>query len=436
MKDDVRVRLTKTVIDAADPRSERYTLFDRDIRGFGLRVYPSGQKSFIFEYKSAEGGRTATTKRVTLGKVGQITPQEARTAADKLRAETRLGSDPQALKRREREAVKFSDLVDTFLKQHVEPKRSAGTKAHYEDVLRRLVIPAIGTKRAKDITRHQIAKLHLDWARTPFQANRILSIVSSLYSYAGKHGLTPEGYNPAKGVERFSEEGRERVLSSAELERLGASIRQAETSGIEWEIDPSKNTKHVPKAKQSTVIGEHAAAAIRLIIFTGARVDEILSLKWSYVDMERGVLQLPDSKTGKKTIFLNAPSLAVLNGLKRVGAYVIAGESAGTAEEKPRSDLKRPWNAVRRHAGLDTLRLHDLRHNFASFGAAGSMGLPMIGKLLGHTQPQTTQRYAHLDADPMLRASNAIGQRIADAMGETPATNNENVIPMRPSKSG
>lgn len=130
------------------------------------------------------------------------------------------------------------------------------------------------------------------------------------------------------------------------------------------------------------------------------------------------LLLLPESKTGKGTIVLNAPALAVLSGLTRVGTYFIAGDSAGMANERTRSDLKRPWALVSRHAGLEGVRLHDLRHNFAALGAGGGMGLPIIGKLLGHTQPQTTARYAHLDADPLRKAANTIGATIAAAMGE------------------
>lgn len=159
-------------------------------------------------------------------------------------------------------------------------------------------------------------------------------------------------------------------------------------------------------------------AALRLLILTGARLREILHLEWSQVDFDRGLLRLPDSKTGQKTIVLNAPSLAVLTGMARVGRYVIAGEGAGTAVEKPRSDLKWPWTMITREASLEGLRIHDLRHNFAAFGAGGGMGLPIIGKLLGHTQAATTQRYAHLDADPLRRASNAIGNTLAAAMGD------------------
>lgn len=418
-----QVKLTKRIVDAAEPREARYTIFDSSIPGFGLRIYPSGQKSWIFEYRPGGGGRRISKKRVTIGKVGDFTPDKARKLADELRAKVKIGLDPQGDKSEQREAPTLSEVAQIFLTAHVEAKRAPGTMSHYQDVINRLVLPKLGRLNAKDISRADIARLHLENRSTPFQANRILAIVGSMYGYASKHGLVPEGLNPARGIERFKEKGRERYLSVEELERLGAAIRKAETDGVAWKINPKGKTKHVPKVRRATIIGEHAAAALRLLIFTGARLREILHLEWGQVDFERGLLFLPESKTGQKTIVLNAPALAVLSNLSRTGRYVIASDSAGTDDEKPRTDLKRPWAMVIREAGLHGLRLNDLRHNFAAFGAGGGMGLPIIGKLLGHTQPATTQRYAHLDADPLQRAANAIGSTLAAAMGESSEEN-------------
>jgi len=412
------IKITKRVVDSVEPRPTRYVIFDSEVTGFGLRVYPSGEKSWIFEYRPGAGGRRVAKRRITIGKVGNITPDQARKAADGLRAMAMTGRDPQGDKARERMAETVEDPAAQFLEHHVGPKRRERTKEHYEDVLKRIVLPKLGKMKAKDVTRGDLSRLHVDWKHTPFQANRMLAIVGSMYSYAGKQGVVPEGMNPARGIEKYKEEGRERFLSADELERLGAAIREAETIGVDWDIDPGKKTKHVPKGERRTVIGEHAAAALRLLLFTGCRLREILHLKWQNVDLERGLLFLPTSKTGKKTVVLNAPALSVLASLTRVGDHVIASESAGRLDEKPRSDLKRPWAVVSRRAELTGVRLHDLRHNFAAFGAGGGLGLPIIGKLLGHTQAATTQRYAHLDADPLRRASNAIGSTIAAAMGE------------------
>jgi integrase len=222
-----------------------------------------------------------------------------------------------------------------------------------------------------------------------------------------------EGTNPARGIDKFKESRRERFLTGEELERLGAAIREAETIGIAWTVDETKSTaKHVPKAKRSTPIAPSAAAALRLLLFTGCRLREILHLRWEHVDFERGCLFLPDSKSGRKTVILNAPALAVLNGMERVGSYVVPGDDP----EQPRHDLKRPWDAVTKRAGLIGVRLHDLRHTYASFGAGGGLGLPIIGRLLGHAQAATTARYAHLDNDPLRRASETIAGSIAAAL--------------------
>ena len=195
---------------------------------------------------------------------------------------------------------------------------------------------------------------------------------------------------------------------------MGSTIREAETSGIPWTVDASKPTaKHLPKAaNRRTKISSSAGAAIRLLLFTGCRLREILNLRWEHVDLERGLLFLPDSKSGRKTVILNAPALTVLNELKRIGPFVVPGDNP----ENPRADLKRPWEAITNRAGLNGVRLHGLRHTYASFGAGGGLGLPIIGRLLGHSQVSTTARYAHLDNDPLRRASEAIAGRISAAL--------------------
>jgi len=277
--------------------------------------------------------------------------------------------------------------------------------------------------------------LHSKHSHIPSQANRLLRVLSSLFTFAGKAHVVPVGFNPCRGIEHFPEEGRERYLTTPELAQIGEVIREAETIGLPYTVDATKPTaKHSPKeGNRRTVIGPHAAAALRLLIFTGARLREILHLKWEHIDFERGLLLLPKSKTGKKTIVLNAPALAILNTLPRIGGYVITGALA----DSPRSDLKKPWKAVSARAGVTGVRLHDLRHTHASVGAGAGLGLPIIGKLLGHTQSATTQRYAHLDNDPLKRASENIGSRLAAAMGQVKAqsTNVTNIHKARQKKN-
>jgi integrase len=180
--------------------------------------------------------------------------------------------------------------------------------------------------------------------------------------------------------------------------------------------------------RQRAKIDQHTAAALRLLMFTGARLREVLHLKWADVDVERGILLLEKSKTGKKTIILNAPALKVLASLPQTGTYVFPGDAeskpkkwraADETAERPRDNLKHAWKSIRRRAGIEGVRIHDLRHTFASVGAGASLGLPIVGKLLGHTQSKTTERYAHLDNDPLRRAAETIGKQLAASLDGT-----------------
>lgn len=228
---------------------------------------------------------------------------------------------------------------------------------------------------------------------TPGAANRTLALLSKMFNLAEKWGLRPDGSNPCRHVERYRERKLERFLSNAELARLGAVLNEAERTRTE---SPS------------------AIAAVRLLLFTGCRLSEILTLCWQHVDLEQGVLRLPESKTGAKVVYLPPAALEVLQGIDRVegNSYVVVGAKPGAHLV----NLTKPWHRIRAKAGLDDVRIHDLRHSFASMAAAGGLSLPIIGALLGHTQAATTQRYAHLAANPLKQASELTGKRIADAL--------------------
>ena len=268
-------------------------------------------------------------------------------------------------------------------------------------------------------------------SETPFQANRVLAVLGSLLSWARRRKLLPETFNPTQHVEKYPEHSRERYLTREELERLGAALRVGETVGFPRKV---RSDRRAPKDDIRDIVSPYAAAAIRLLLFTGARLGEILTLRWDYVDLERQALFLPDSKTGSKVVMLSAPAAAVLAGLERLpnNPFVICGLKEGEAL----SDLKRPWRNVLEHAGLTGVRLHDLRHTFASYGAAANMGLPVIGKLLGHTQAATTARYAHLADDPLRRASDSIADAISAAMGEKPARPIADVVSLSEARGG
>jgi integrase len=210
-----------------------------------------------------------------------------------------------------------------------------------------------------------------------------------MFNLAERWGMRPDGSNPCRHVEKFAERKRERLLSPAELARLGDALAAYDGS-------------------------PYAVAAVKLLVLTGARLGEVLGLRWEWIDFERGEARLPDSKNGAKTLHLPPPALAVLAVLPRLDGnpYVIVGAKESTALV----NLEKPWRAIRRPAGLDDVRLHDLRHAFASVAASSGMGLPIIGKMLGHTQAATTARYAHLASDRVKAAAAAVAGKIAAAM--------------------
>jgi len=407
-------KLTKRVVDAALPKVERYSIWDSQLRGFGLRVAPSGTKTYILRYRPRNAGPSAPKRFVVLGRHGAITPDEART-----RASTTLGAVSAGPCAGAQAVASGSDVrrVGRGVPQRSRTRKAKGSdRAGYEAVLKSYFLPQFGKRKAETITAGEIAKVHLTLRDRPYQANRIVAIVASMYGFAGRRGLVPKGTNPAGGLERFREEKRERYLGTDELRRLGETLRLAGTDGLPWRLDSNAApSKHLPREEnRRTVLPPEVILAFCLLILTGARLREILHLEWSHVDMERGLLLLPDSKTGRKTIVLNSPALSLLERAERRGRFVIPG---GSDPARPRSDLKKAWHAIQQHAGLVGVRIHDLRHTFASIGAGASLGLPIVGKLLGHSQPATTARYAHLDADPLRRGTNLIGQKLSDAMG-------------------
>ena len=409
------LNLTKRSVDAIAPGAKAFIAFDSQLHGFGVRVMPSGVKTFVFEYRPNGGGRAVAKRRLKLGRFGPLTVDEAREKARRAYARVELGVDPAAEKAEQRAAVTVGGLINSFIAEHVETKCKEGTAESHRVALEKLRA-AYGGLKAESLTRPQLAALHAKMRSHPYAANRFLAVVSKAFNWAGRRGFVPETHNPASRIERYREKQRERFLNSVELSRLGEVLREAESSGLAWAVDETKpNAKHAPReSNRRRILDPYAVAAIRLLILTGARLREILHAKWEHVDFERGVLLLPESKTEKRTIYLCAAALEILAGLPRMigNAYVFPGGVEG----KPRADLKKPWAAIAKAAGLERVRIHDLRHSFASVGAGAHMGLPIIGKLLGHSQPATTARYAHLDADPMRRAVETIGATIGAAL--------------------
>ena len=337
-------RITKRVVDSHGPGS---LVWDSDVVGFGVRRQRVAK---IYLLKTRIGGRQ---RWLTIGRHGSPwTPDTARREARRILGDVAGGDDPASARDANQQALSISPLCQKFLEQHADLKLRPRTVVVYRDILARFVIADFGQMRAQDLRRSDVARLHRDLANTPRQANHMLAVVSKLYNWAKIEGYVPShSENPARDIEKYRESKRERYLSETELARLGKVLAESETEGT---------------------ASPYAIAALRLLIFTGARLSEILTLRWSDIDLERRLLRLPEGKTGPRDVYLSAPALEVLSALPRLSnnPYVIVGGKAGSHI----INLRKPWVRMRPRAGLDDVRIHDLRHSYASVDAVG--GLP------------------------------------------------------------
>jgi integrase len=394
-------KLTKRTVDAAVPKEKPYLNFDDEVRGFALRVHPTGEKTFVMRYRFGGADR-----KMRLGRHGDITPDEARRLALKARVTLADGLDPGATRRKLAASPTLKDLSERFLREHVDVHCKPCTAGDYRHTLN-VVAARLARRRIAEITRADIAELHQSLSRKPYLANRTLTVLSKMFNLAEVWGLRPDGSNPCRHVKKYREVKRERYLSAEELSRLGKALDTA--------------TRRVPDGSGNYVEGPespHIIAAYKLLILTGCRLGEIQTLKWDHVREDR--LELPDSKTGAKTVPLGREAVILLHSIPRVSGnqYVIVGE----VERQYATDLQRPWQRIRKLAGLEDVRIHDLRHTFASFAVAQGESLPMIGKLLGHTQAQTTLRYAHLARAPLTAAASRVTAELSTALGVTVPT--------------
>ncbi len=398
--------------------------YDRRLTGFGLRVGQRGQVSYFVEYRPGAGGRRVLKKRVVLGRESPaFRADAARARAEVLLASIALGEDPAAERRSQREASTIDEVVKHYLSHKVEPARKSSTAVIFRGHFTRYLSPEIGNRQVISLTKSDLTRLHRKIGTAhPVTANRVISLLHAAIEFGRSEGLIPKDLpNPAKGVDRFREEGRERYLSGDELRRLGETLRLAETEGLPWKIDESKKTKHLARPeKRNSKIDAGAVAAIRLLLLTGCRLREILHLRWEDIDLQRGTALLQDSKVGRRSLILGQAAVELISALPRKSEFLIPGLTRrgpdGTLVDAPRADLKKPWTRVQAHAGLEGVRLHDLRHSFAATGAGSGLGLQLVGKLLGHASPATTQRYAHLADDPLRRASDHVAASLLAAL--------------------
>ena len=376
--------LTKRIVDRLAVNGKDVVYWDSDLPGFGIRVYASGRKVYVVQTRA--NGKSI---RATIGRHGDIAPDEARRQAAKLLARIKAGQplvepEPQP-------EPTVTDLAERYQREYVAMHCKPLTVSHYGLMLKNHIVPGLGELLVSEVERKDILKFQFALNERPTAANRCVDILVKMFSLAELWEMRPPGRNPCKSVRRYKvDPHKERFLTPEELARLGRAL----------DVAPEKR-----------LASRHAAAAIRLLVLTGCRRNEIMGLAWDDLDFEAGKMRLADSKTGPRIIPMPPAAAEVLAELPRIpgNRWVFPGRKKGAHQ----TNINDSWSRVRKHAGLDGVRLHDLRHTFASRALALGEGLPMIGELLGHRKIETTARYAHL-ARESVRASTA---RVAESIG-------------------
>lgn len=393
-RSDRAVRLTKRAVDGATPTGSRYVVPDLELSGFRLVVSAAGKKSFYYRYRVG-GGRGATIREPKIGDYGAMTVDHARTQARIWAAEVAKGGDPSGARQSARTTPNMNELFDRFIAEHSRLHKKPSSVAEDERIIEHHLRPALGTTKVSELTLSQAAKLHAQMHEKPYRANRCLALLSKALNLAEKWGLRPRNTNFIRDIQKYDEKPRRRFLDAAELSRLGNAFTRAENDGLAG-------------------VSSSALLAIRLLLLTGCRKSEILSLRWRDVDLDGRRMTLPDSKTGFRSIPLNTPTVDLLRRAARdaENPYVVVGMKPGC----PLTDLKKPWRRICKAAEIEGLRIHDLRHTFGAIAAGSGHSLRMVGALLGHRNEKTTMRYAHLSDDPQRAASDAVGASVMTAL--------------------
>ncbi|PIB25878.1 integrase [Amylibacter kogurei] len=380
-------KLTKRLVDSlvAEPKERIY--WDDELGGFGIRIYPTGRKVYIAQYRA--NGRT---RRKNIGQHGVMTAEEARKEAKFIHADVARGADPSADRKARLRSPTVMELGERFITDHVQLHLKPTTQTDYINMLRKKIYPALGSIKVFEITFNDVAAFHLKLRDTPYQANRCVMLMSKMFNLAEDWGYRPMNTNPTKRLKKYPEAEKKRYLDEVEQEKLGETMAQMLTDGK---------------------ISRYVFAAFYLLLLTGCRLSEIQKLKWDYVT--RTHLELPDSKTGRRRIPLPREARQLLASLEQRddNPYVIIGDHATGYY----NDLQKPWRKIRSRAGLEDVRLHDLRHTYASVAVMNGIDPFMLKEILGHKNLSTTLRYAHLSDDAVQKAAGQIANRLSNTLG-------------------
>lgn len=423
--------LTATQVAALQaPVTGRQYVAVGGVTGLQLMLTAAGARTWVLQYRRPGEGRAGAPVRYTIGDARVLSLADARREAERLRGAVARGEDPATARRetlrQEREVPRMRDQVEDWLKDHVATKKKAQTLRQYRRLWESHARPALGLCKVPEVTFSQIDALHRKLKKTPTTANRLVAMLGSFFSWCEDHGITPRLSNPARGIERYPEQERERYMTTEELQRFGEALRIAESVGLppaERLKEKGKKSKHRPKSADTPVKADpFAVAALRFALFTGWRIGEVCSLRWDAIDKAKAVATLSDTKTGRGVRPIGAAALLLLEDLPRVDGspYVFPSARRGFARksdtrsgERPIGVPRRLWESVREHAQLEGVRIHDLRHSFGATAADAGNSLILIAALLGHKQTRTSERYAKARRDVRQEAADEVSNELA-----------------------
>ncbi|MCC6245723.1 MAG: site-specific integrase [Gemmatimonadaceae bacterium] len=429
-----RVKLTKRTVDATKaPATGETFVWDSEVRGFGLRVYPSGRRLFVFQYVMRATGKS---RRVVLGGYPAITADQARELAQRAAAQVAEGKDPKGDDTEGLQRRTMGEVFPNYLSER-RGKIATRTYAEYERTWEKALAATFGDQRLATLDEATVVRWHAARIGTPIAANRAVDLLSSFLTWSERRGYRAKHTNPCEGVERFDEVKKGRSLSVEEYQRLGAAFDAAASVGIRPAARLRKaSTKDATKNRRPKNADEPRPqnpvilAALRFLTLSGWREQEALTLRWDAVDLERGVAVLADTKSGRSERPLGTPALDVLRSQPRVAGnpFVFVGERDG----QHIAEVKYTWASIKEAAKLDDaapFRLHDLRHSFTTV-ARDEMGLGdhVIARLVGHTLSGMTSRYGEVRDATVRNAANSIATTIAQYLCGAEAK----VLPFQP----
>lgn len=381
-------KLMKNVIDSSLPKEKDYIVWDSEIKGFGCRIFPGGKKTYVFHYRAPV---TRKYSYIKIGTHGNYTPDTARIKAKQLMADIAHDKDPKEQQKitqlEEQRAISFEAFWAIFTEKYILERHKPSTIKANSSRINTAILPFFKNKKISNIIQKDILEFQSSLSHIKGNCSKCLTLLSTAFEKAELWGYRDKNTNPCKGVYKQPDKKMERFLSNAELKKLEAMLEER-----------PRNSRSSP----------YTLASIWMLLYTGCRESEVLTLKWKDVHLEDGYLYLEDSKVGVRTIALNSKAKQILNSLKKKedNPYVFCGKFPRTHLK----EIKTTWRQVRHLAGIPDVRIHDLRHSFASFALKKGVDLYTVSKLLGHKNIATTTRYAHLELEHLKEATNKIAE--------------------------